>query len=207
MIRSLKVIERLSLYRRVLLELLDRSVFNIYSSVFAKLVNGTPAQVRRDIMELGFAGDQKTGYNVESLIAKIGEFLDHPDGENVALVGVGNLGCALVNFLSDHHRSLKVVAAFDSDPDKADGVICECRCYALEKMEEVFLREHIRVVVLSVPVAVAQDVAELAVQAGAVGVLNFAPVLLSLPDDVFVRNMDMMVELEMVSYLARQSSE
>lgn len=199
-----KTIERLSIYRRLLSEALSDGKQGIYSHELADRVGGTAAQVRRDLMQVGFSGNSKTGYDVEALVAAIGEALDNPDGEPVLLMGVGNLGRALLHFFTAHHPKLKIVAAFDNDPHKTDRVIHGCRCYGLDDLEAVVDREHVRVAVLAIPATAAQPIAERLVANGIKGLLNFVPTALRLPPGVVVENMDMTSALEKVAYLARQ---
>ena len=199
-----KTIERLSIYRRLLNGALADGKRNMYSHELAERVGGTAAQVRRDLMGIGCSGNSKTGSDVESLGAAIGEALDNPDGEPVVLMGVGNLGRALLHFFTAHHPKLGIVAAFDNDPRKLGRVIHGCWCYGLDDLEEIVDREHVRVAILALPVTAAQPVAERLAAAGVTGLLNFAPTRLRLPANVAVDSMDMTCALEKVAYLARQ---
>lgn len=199
-----KTIERLSIYRRLLQVASASGQRSMYSHELAKKVGGTAAQVRRDLMEIGFGGSPKTGYDVGGLIARIGEALDNPNGEPVLLVGVGNLGRALLHFFASHHASLSIVAALDNDPKKAGRVICGCRCYSLDDLEQVVTEKGIRVGILALPAAAAQRVSERLVAVGVTGLLNFAQEPLHLPKNVAIENMDMTTALEKVAYLARR---
>lgn len=205
-VASAKTIARLSIYRRLLRNAMRGGQASVYSHELAEMVGVTAAQVRRDMMEIGFSADSRSGYNIREMIGQISRLLDSPEGENVAIIGMGKLGCALFGFFAGHSNRLKIVAAFDNDPGKAECVISGCRCHAMNRMKDVFARKNIQVVMLAVPEDVAQDVAETAVAAGAKGILNFAPVLLRLPDNIIVQNIDMMVELEKVSYVTRENT-
>jgi redox-sensing transcriptional repressor len=201
---SSKTIERISIYRRLLLAAKGRGQVNVYSHELAELVGGTAAQVRRDLMDVGCAGNSKKGYDVDSLILNIGLFLDNPDVEQVALVGVGNLGRALLQFFDAHHPKMKIVSAFETDPLKIGRVIHGCRCHPVENMTDVIRENKIQVAILAVPSEAAQDMAQTLESAGVTGILNFVPVPLLLHPNVMVENMDMTTALEKVVYLARQ---
>lgn len=201
---SHKSIERLSMYRRLLQAAKGGGTTSVYSYNLADMIGGTAAQVRRDLMEIGYAGNPKTGYDVDDLIKCIGDFLDDPEGERIALVGVGNLGRALLDYFASQHPKLKIVAAFDNDPQKTGRVINGCRCYPIEGAAETIAERGIRVAIMAVPVAVAQAVSEQLVKSGIRGFLNFAPEPLHVPPRVSVENIDMTMALEKTAFLARQ---
>jgi redox-sensing transcriptional repressor len=167
----------------------------------------TAAQVRRDLMAVGYSGSPTHGYEVGRLLESLREFLDAPGGQGVALVGVGNLGKAILSYFSGRRPNLRIVAAFDRDPYKANRHIHGCRCYSMESLPEVSQGQRIRLAIITVPAPAAQDVADALVQAGIRGILNFAPVRLRVPAHVHVEDIDMTVSLEKVAYFARQSEE
>lgn len=202
---SEKTIERLSLYRRLLREMFANGIESVYSHHLADRIGGTAAQVRRDLMDIGFSGSSKAGYDVEGLTARIGDYLDGPVGEPVALMGMGNLARALLPFFSAHHRKLKIVASFDKDPHKAGRVIKGCRCYPVADLRPVLEEQGIRVAILTVPADAAQRVAERLVEAGVKGILNYTTVPLRLPSHVVVEDIDMTVALEKVAFFTRRS--
>ncbi|MBE3099508.1 MAG: redox-sensing transcriptional repressor Rex [Planctomycetes bacterium] len=200
-------IGRLSLYRRLLNVLQAEGARNIYSHQLAAMAGCTAAQVRRDLMAVGYSGSPTHGYEVGRLIESLREFLDAPGGQGVALVGVGNLGKAILSYFLGRRPNLRIVGAFDNDPYKANRVIHGCRCYAMESLPEVIQGQRIRLGIITVPAQAAQDVADALVQAGIRGILNFAPVRLRVPGHVHVEDIDMTVSLEKVAYFARQSEE
>jgi redox-sensing transcriptional repressor len=196
-------IGRLSLYRRLLGGLLADGVRSVYSHQLAKLACCTPAQVRRDLMAVGYNGSPISGYDIPHLIESIREFLDVPGGQGVALVGVGNLGKAILAYFRGRRPSLEIVAAFDNDPYKVNRVIHGCRCHPLEGLPGVIQGQKILSAVITVPADSAQSVADALVRAGVTGILNFAPVRLRVPPNVHVEDMDMALALEKVAYFAR----
>ncbi|HAU38656.1 MAG TPA: redox-sensing transcriptional repressor Rex [Phycisphaerales bacterium] len=201
---SEKTIGRLSLYRRLLYELRNAGEENLYSHQLAQMAGVTAAQVRRDLMSIGYSGSPTRGYDVRELGESIGRFLDSPTDQGVALVGVGNLGRAIMAFFAGRRPHLRIVAAFDTDPYKVNRVIQGVRCYSLEQMPQVVESEGIQVGILAVPAVAAQSAADTLVRAGVRGLLNFAPVPLRVPPDVYVEDIDMTMSLEKVAYFARQ---
>ncbi len=201
-----KTIGRLSLYRRLLNRLFGEGVRNIYSHQLAVMAGVTPAQVRRDIMSIGYSGNPNKGYDLGELIESIGHSLDDPEGQRAALVGVGNLGRALLTYFSGRRPKLSIVAAFDSDPERTGRVIQGCRCYSIERLPEV-VREHgITIGTITVPATEAQKVADTLVRAGIRGIMNFAPVRIRVPVTVYVEDIDMTMALEKVAYFARKKA-
>ncbi len=201
---SEKNLGRLSLYRRLLNRLQAEGIRNIYSHELARMAGGTAAQVRRDLMAVGSLGSPKRGYSVRELIESIGIFLDAPHGEGAAIVGVGNLGRAIMAYFAGRRPRLSIVAAFDSDPSKVNRVIHGCRCYPVEDIERVVREEGVNVAIITVPAREAQATAETLVRAGVRGLLNFAPVPLRVGPDVYVEDIDMTMALEKVAYFARR---
>jgi redox-sensing transcriptional repressor len=201
-----RTVERLSIYRRLLDALLAEGTQSVFSHELATMAGGTPAQVRRDIMSIGYTGTPTRGYDISGLIARIGEFLDAPEGQGVALAGVGHLGQAIMAYFAGRRPHLAIVAAFDKNPQKVDRVIHGCRCYPVEQMEQVVSEQRIRVGIIAVPATDAQAVASALVRAGVRGILNFAPTRLHLPLDVYVEDADIAVLLEKVAFFARHGT-
>jgi redox-sensing transcriptional repressor len=201
---SEKTIGRLSLYRRLLSSLQSDAVSHVHSHQLAALAGGTAAQVRRDMMAVGYTGSPKTGYDVCELAQSIAEFLDAPQGQGVALIGVGNLGRAILAYFSGRRPHLSILAAFDADAYKVNRVIHGCHCYPMQEMPEIIAAQNIRTAILAVPAAEAQTVAQTLVRAGVRGILNFAPMRLRLPKDVYVEDIDMTMSLEKVAYFSRK---
>ena len=198
-----KPIGRLSLYRRLLNSLLQDGEQSICSHDLAARAGVTAAQVRRDIMNIGYSGNPNRGYDVGKLVESIGNFLDAPEGQNVVLVGVGNLGRAILAFFAGRRPKLSIVAAFDNDPEKIGRLIKGCRCYSIKHADKIIQELDISIATLCVPAKVAQEVADILVQAGIKGILNFAPVPLHVPYYLYVEDIDMTMSLEKVAYFAR----
>ncbi len=197
------LVKRLSLYRRLLTG--ERAEY-VFSHDLAALAGVSAAQVRRDVMTIGYAGSPRRGYDVEGLVAGIGAFLDAPGGQAAVLVGLGHLGKAVLAYLGARREGLRIVAGFDVDPDKCGRVIHGCRCHAMADLAEVIAQQGATVALVAVPGSEAQGVAMQLVRAGVRGLLNFAPVRLQTPEYVFVEDVDITVSLESVAFFARQDA-
>ena len=200
-----KVIGRLSIYRRMLNDLHARSVLQVNSRQLADLAGVTAAQVRRDMMVVGCTGSSARGYHVPALQQGLGRFLDAAEEEGMALIGIGNLGRALLSYFAGRRSKLAFRAAFDLDPSKTARVLHGCRCYALADLPRVIAEQKIKVAAITVPAAEAQGICDQLVQAGVRGILNFAPVPLRAPESIYIEQLDMSMTLEKVSYFARQA--
>jgi len=202
---STKTIGRLSLYRRLLTGVPAIADRHIYSHQLAAMAGGTAVQVRRDLMVIGCTGSTTRGYDRADLVESIGRFLDDPKGVGAALVGVGNLGRAILAYFAGRRPKLAITAAFDSDSAKTDRVIRGCRCYLIGELPRVVGEQGIQLGIIAVPAPAAQEVADLLVRAGVTGILNFAPTGLHLPKHVYLEDIDMTTALEKTAYFARQA--
>jgi redox-sensing transcriptional repressor len=198
-----KTVERLSLYRRLLLEPQVQEKESIFSHELASMCNVTPAQVRRDLMLLEQSGNPRKGYTVSQLAGDISAILDPKGGVKLCLIGVGNLGRAILTYFMGRRPNLSIVAAFDRDETKVGRVIAGCRCYTMSELSNVVKSEGIEVGVLTVPGNEVQKVADELVGQGVKGIVNFAPVPLRVPMDVFVEKIDITIAFEKTAFFAR----
>jgi redox-sensing transcriptional repressor len=204
-VTSEKTIGRLSLYRRLLNNLLAEGETHVFSHQLARMARGTAAQVRRDMMAVGYSGSPTRGYDIQELVKSIGHFLDAPRGMNVGLVGVGNLGRAILAYFSGRRPKLAIVAAFDTDPAKYHRKFHGCPCYPTSELTRIVREMDIRIGIVTVPAEEAQRVAEELIDAGARGILNFAPVrIIAHGQPAYVEDIDVTTALEKVAYFARQ---
>jgi redox-sensing transcriptional repressor len=199
-----KTIGRLSLYRRLLNTLLAEGQEDVYSHQLAELARGTAAQVRRDLMALGYSGSPARGYRIQELVRSIGDYLDTPAGQNVALVGVGNLGRAILAYFTGRRPRLSIVAAFDVEPSKVNRSFHRCRCFHVSEIPKIVPELKIEIGIITVPADEAQRVANELYEAGVRGLLNFAPVRLSAPEDLYIEDLDVTASLEKVAFFARR---
>ena len=201
-----KTIERLSKYRRVLLENLANGKTHIYSHELALFQNLTAVQVRRDLMFIGYSSSQKKGYDIKELVNVIGEVLDTDKGMNVGVVGIGNLGMAVTSYFTGKRSKLNIVAAFDIDPQKISRVISGVKVYSVNDLEEIIKKEKISIIILAVPIDAAAATAERLVIAGIKGILNFTTYPLNVPNSVFHEDYDMITSLEKVAYYVKKQN-
>jgi redox-sensing transcriptional repressor len=192
-------VPRLSQYYRALLETGDRTV--ISSEELALLTGYGAPQIRRDLTYFGQFGTPGRGYNVADLKSSLARILGLDKDWTVALVGVGNLGAALLGYKGFRRAGFRLVAAFDKDPAKVGQTLEGVPVHDEAVMAQVTAKEGIRMAVLTVPAAAAQDAADKLAAAGVKALLNFAPVRLRVPADVTVHTIDVAIELERLSFL------
>lgn len=198
-----RTIERLSEYRRMLLECLCQGRTHIYSHELASMHGITAVQVRRDLMLIGFSSDTKKGYDVGVLIDFIGTILDSPDGLNVGIIGMGNLAQAVTHYFNGKRSKLRITAAFDIDPKKAGHTVAGIPCYHMDHFAEEAARHRIQVIILTSPSSVAAEMVEPITRAGVKGVLNFTSTPLNFPGDIYVEDYDIITLLEKVAYFSK----
>ncbi len=194
------VVYRLSLYLRVLNDLSAEEVVQISSARFGRLVGVNPAQIRKDLAYFGQFGVKGVGYKVGELAGNIVRILGTDGLQNVALVGVGNLGRALLAYKGFSKRGFRIVAAFDSarvgQKTKKKGLIISDP----RDLPRLVKQKKIMIGIIAVPASSALAVAEEMVRAGIKAILNFAPVSLRVPKGVKVENIDLSIGLEALSF-------
>ncbi len=200
---SRKTVSRISRYRRVLTALRDDGIEYVYSHELARHAAVTAAQVRRDLMVIGYSGSPNKGYDVSAGITSMSRFLDGPRRHGIALVGVGNLGRAILAHAVRADSAAAFFVAFDSDPAIAGTTINGCRCLDATHMEELVRSLGIEIAILTVPEGAAQSAADALVRAGVKSIITFAPDPLHLPDDIFVEYLDISATLESAVFFAR----
>ena len=200
-----RTVERLSEYRRSLLQCLEEGKTHIFSHELAELHHNTAVQVRRDIMFIGYTSMQRKGYDVRELIDVIGDILDSEKGLNVAVIGIGNLGRAVTTYFVGKRSKLNIIATFDVDTTKIDRVISGVKCYPLSRLKEVVASHQISIAIITVPADSATEVSAQLVEAGIKGVLNFTTVPLNVTDNVYLDEYDMITSLEKVAYFVKTS--
>ena len=201
-----KTIERLSQYRRILLNCQTAGKTHIYSHELAHLLNITAVQVRRDIMLMGYSSSQKKGYDIKDIVNVIGNILDPKKNQNVAVVGVGNLGRAITSYFKGKRSKLNIVATFDNDPAKVNTVISGVNCYPIKQLPELIKSLDISIAILTVTPGHASIVAENLVMAGIKGILNFTSVPLNISPNVYLEEYDMVTSMEKVSYYVKKNN-
>ena len=197
---SSSTVTRLSSYYRLLGELEAERVETVSSNRLAERGGITSAQVRKDLSFFGNFGRRGLGYNVTELRHKISEILGLSRRWRVALLGAGNLGLALFAYKAFQEQGFCVEAVFDSDPAKVgrewDGMVIR----DISELPRLARQMRFDIAIITVPEGAAQQVADTAVQAGIRGILNFAPVKLAISDDVALRDVDLSIAMESLSY-------
>jgi len=197
---SESTIHRLSLYCRALALLEKENYETVSSKELAKREKLTPAQVRKDLSFFGSFGTRGLGYPVNELKAKIASILGIDRIWKVALVGIGNIGSAMVSYKEFMRQGFHIIKLFDNDQRKIGsnhkGIIVS----DIANLESELKEAGIEIVILAVPATVAQYIIDDVVNAGVKAILNFAPLNLRVPDDVYLRNENMSMELEYLSF-------
>jgi redox-sensing transcriptional repressor len=194
-------INRLSVYSRTLEELLENEVEVISSERLAKLCGVNPAQIRKDLAYFGEFGVRGVGYRVKDLMLQIKEILGLNKTWNLGLVGVGNLGSALIRHANFMKQGYQFVAALDVNPQKIgttlpNGLVID----DFKDFERVVKERDVHIGVVATPASAAQTVANQLIIAGINGILNFAPVQLQVPECCRVENVDFTIKLDNLAY-------
>lgn len=202
--KTLKIPEatimRLSVYSRYLTEIDRKGIVTISSGDIAEGVGVSPAQVRKDLAYFGEFGIRGVGYNVKDLHRNILKILGLSNEWSVSLVGLGNLGLALSTYRGFKERGFIITSIFDNDPHKIGMVINGVEVLPLEKLEEVVAQRKTQIGAITVPSSSAQVIADKLVKSGIKAILNFAPVVLNVPPEVELRNVDLSVNLEVLTF-------
>ncbi len=191
---------RLPLYLRVLTTLAEGGVHTVSSDTLAAAAGVTPAKVRKDLSHLGSYGTRGVGYEVDVLLDCIAAKLGLTEDRSVVLVGVGNLGHALAGYGGSHARGFRIVALVDADPDRVGERVGAVIVRPVDELEQVIAECAVTIGVICTPAAAAQQVCDRLVAAGVTSILNFAPTVLSVPEGVDVRKVDLAVELQILSF-------
>jgi redox-sensing transcriptional repressor len=198
-----KTVQRLSRYRRLLYKYRYLSEPYIYSHDLARLLNLNPVQVRRDLMLIGSSGNHRKGYHVTELNNLIGETIDSTDVQNVGIVGIGRLGQAILNYVSDQEMNLKIASVFDIDSQKVGKDFCGIKCHDISKVSEIVLNKNISIGIIAVPSEFATSIADILLSSGVEGILNFTNIHLDLPKDIYLKEFDMITTLEEMAYFVK----
>ncbi len=192
---------RLSIYHRYLQHLLKDGTEVVSSAELANHTNVNPAQLRKDLSYFGRFGVRGVGYDVSRLIGQIRNILGLEKEWNMALIGAGNIGRALLQHKQFESQGYRFVAALDKDPRKVGEEIAPGLVVSpIEILDEIMRTKEVDLAVIAVPASEAQWVAEQVVAAGIKGILNFAPVRLKVPKDVAVQHVDFTVLLDTLTY-------
>ena len=195
---------RLSVYLRCLQRLKENGIRTVSSEALSKAARVKSTQLRKDLTYFGQFGTRGLGYDVEQLSTMISDLLGTTSLQPVVLVGVGNLGLALLSYRGFNQEGFEIVAAFDVDVSRKRDKTVTTPIYAMDRIGEVVKRRGVKMAIIAVPATEAQEVANDLVNAGIAGILNFAPIVLHVPDEVMVNNVNLAIELENLSYFIQQ---
>jgi redox-sensing transcriptional repressor len=193
-------VARLPVYLRILAEQAETGTVNVSSEELAELAGVNAAKVRKDLSYLGSYGTRGVGYEVEYLIYQVRRELGLTHDWAVVIVGAGNLGQALAGYGGFAARGFPVAGIVDVDEAKIGTLIGGVRVRGLDDLPAIVQAKHVSIGVVATPATAAQDAAERLVRAGVTSILNFAPVLLTVPPAITVRKVDLAVELQILSY-------
>lgn len=193
-------VARLPVYLRTLYALADRGIATVSSEELASAAGVNSAKLRKDLSHLGSYGTRGVGYDVEHLVAQVSRELGVSQRCSVVLVGIGNLGRALAGYDGFAARGLAVAALLDSDPTLVGQQVGGLVVRHVDELPAVLSGSDISIGVIATPAGAAQQVCDQLVAAGVTSVLNFAPVLLTVPDHVDLREVDLSVELLVLSF-------
>ncbi len=193
-------VARLPVYLRALTTLAEAGTATVSSDALAVATGVNSAKVRKDLSHLGSYGTRGVGYDVEFLVYQISRALGLNQHWSVAIVGVGYLGHALANYGGFGSRGFQVAALLDADPDQVGERIAGLEVRHVDELETVVKEEEVSIGVIATPAGAAQDVCDRLVGAGVTSILNFAPVVLAVPEGVDVRKVDLSIELQILAF-------
>ena len=199
-----KTIYRLSAYMRCLARLKQNGIRTVSSEALAKAAGVKPTQLRKDLTYFGQFGTRGLGYDAEQLCHLISDLLGTNSLQPVVLVGVGNLGLALLSYRGFQQEGFEIIAGFDCEPRRKRNKQARQPIYDMDKLPELVRERGVRMAILTVPPAAAQEIANGLVACGITGILNFAPVVLEVPEEVMVNNVNLAIELENLCYFIQQ---
>ena len=194
------MVGRLSLYLREVQHLIRDGRETTNSNELGRLLGVTDAQVRKDLAYFGQFGHPGVGYRCQELVAAIKIIMGTNTSWNVALIGIGNLGRALLRYKGFHEQGFQIVAAFDVDDGVIGTKVEGVDVYHIQHLAKIVMQQSIRLVTIAVPSHAAQTVVDQIVEIGIEGILNFAPVTISVPSQVRVIGVDLAMELEQLAF-------
>ncbi|HET7173101.1 MAG TPA: redox-sensing transcriptional repressor Rex [Nocardioidaceae bacterium] len=197
-------VARLPIYLRVLTALGEREVCTVSSEALAGAAGVNSAKLRKDLSYLGTYGTRGVGYDVDYLRYQIARQIGLTQDWPVAIVGIGNLGHALANYAGFGSRGFRVTALFDADRSRIGEPLGGLRIRHLDDLDEALADSPVSIAVIATPAGNAQSVCDRLVAAGVTSILNFAPVVLAVPDGVDVRKVDLSIELQILAYHAQR---
>jgi redox-sensing transcriptional repressor len=199
-------VARLPVYLRVLSAFAENGVATVSSETLAGAAGVGPAKLRKDLSHLGSYGTRGVGYDVEFLVYQISRALGLTQHYSVVIVGVGNLGHALAGYGGFGTRGFRVAALVDADRARVGETIAGIEVRHVDELETIVKEQEVSIGVIATPASAAQDVCDRLVSCGVTSVLNFAPVVLAVPEQVDVRKVDLSIELQILAFHEQRKS-
>jgi redox-sensing transcriptional repressor len=193
-------VARLPLYLRALATLSEQGLSICSSNDLATAAGVNPAKLRKDLSYLGSYGTRGVGYDIEFLRYHVARALGQTQDWDVIIVGVGRLGSALCAYNGFSSRGIRIAALVDNDPAKVGTTIGGLTVAPMSELGALVREHHVAIAVIATPGAAAQEAADALVAAGITSILNFAPAIVSVPDSVTVRKVDLSIELQILAY-------
>ncbi len=204
--KNKKTIVRISKYKNALHRFKMLGLTRVFSDNLAEAVGVSSIQVRKDFSLFGITGNKRGGYQISELIKQLHNVLGKQDIQNVVIVGVGNMGAALIHYNGFEKELINIVAGFDSDPAKL-APHAPVPVLHIDKLEK-FVKEHnVKIGIVAVPDMAAQRIVDRMVKAGIKGILNFAPIRLNAPEGCFINSVNLIPELESVIYFTQTENK
>lgn len=194
------VIRRLPVYARSLQHMLDEGAETVSSSDLGSRLGVSAAQIRRDLSYFGEFGKQGKGYKVDFLLGQINQILGLNREWDMALVGLGHLGRALLHYDELRDNGFRIDALFDHNPDKVGQKVGDMPIHDMRELSKVLAARTIKIAIIAVPARGAQEVADALVEAGVRAILNYAPITVQVPSHVRIRHIDPVVALQSMTY-------
>jgi redox-sensing transcriptional repressor len=193
-------VARLPVYLRSLVEVAESKTATISSERLAEMAGVNAAKVRKDLSYLGSYGTRGVGYDVEYLLFQINRVLGLTQHWPVVIVGIGNLGHALANYRGFSARGFRIAALVDADRSKVGEVLSGLSVRPIDDLPVIAREEGLAIGIIATPAGAAQDVADRLVAAGVRSILNFAPAVINVPPGVFLRKVDLSIELQILAF-------
>lgn len=197
---------RLPIYLRALMEMVSSGRTSVSSQHLAELAGVNAAKVRKDLSYLGSYGTRGVGYEVPLLVHQISRELGLTQDWQVAIIGFGNLGHALANYKGFEERGFRIVAIFDVDSSKVGERVGEVRVRHIDDLNQVAREQKIAIAIIATPASVAQEVADRLVDAEVKSILNFAPAVINVPEEISLRKVDLSMELQILAFYRQRGA-
>ena len=195
-----KPVSRLLQYRNCLLKFQSLGFKKVFSYNLGEEAGVSPEQVRKDFSTFGIKGRKKGGYLINELLITINELFKSHQSQQIIVVGMGNIGQALTQYINVDVSNVKIIAAFDINPVKLKMKF-SIPVYSVSELKEFVTNEKIKIAVLAVPEIAAQEMCNKLIETGVSGILNFTPIVLKVPENVIVNNVNLQNEIEELIYL------